>query len=51
MAYLREFGSKCQRCSKPATVELLNRFNAPCGKFCKKCGERARAEMERKEKG
>ena len=36
--YLREIATKCQAClRKPATHELLNSFNAPCGKFCERC--------------
>jgi hypothetical protein len=44
MAYTRSIvPPKCQECTRPATVEVMNRFNAPCGKFCAKHGgERAR---------
>jgi uncharacterized Zn finger protein len=37
--YLREISTKCQAClRKLATHELLNSHNAPCGKFCERCG-------------
>ena len=36
VAYLREIGVQCARCIKPATHEVVNLFNAACGRFCKK---------------
>lgn len=41
MAYLRQIEVKCALpgCDKKATVELINRHNAPMGHFCKKHGE------------
>lgn len=43
--HLREIlKPKCQ-CGKPATVELYNDRNAPCGKYCRSCGKRALARM------
>jgi hypothetical protein len=50
MAYLRELTApRCQTCSKPARFELVNRVNAPLGKYCKKCAERKLAEQQRSE--
>lgn len=49
MAYLRELSAPRCSCGKPARVELVNRYNAPCGTFCRRCGERARRELERRE--
>lgn len=42
MAYTRVLGT-CPVCGEPATVEVVNRFNAPCGRYCEKHGK-AKAE-------
>lgn len=38
MPHLRELPKPRCQCGKPATVEAYNYRNAPCGHFCKKCG-------------
>jgi rRNA maturation endonuclease Nob1 len=48
MAHLRDIRQRCLRCNRPATVELLNNYNAPAGHFCRACGKRALAAMERR---
>lgn len=41
MAYIVEIPKpKCRDCSKKATHEVKNRFNASNGFFCRRCGER-----------
>lgn len=34
MAYMKTIEKPRCRCGKPATKEVFNRYNAPCGKFC-----------------
>jgi len=41
MAYLRQIPAHKCRCGKKATVELINRHNAPQGKYCDLCGRQA----------
>lgn len=41
MAHLRSIQRPCATCGKPATVELVNRFNSPQGSYCKHCGQKA----------
>lgn len=49
MPHLREIPKpRCSRCQKPATVELYNDRNAPCGAYCKTCGNRKLAEEKRR---
>jgi hypothetical protein len=31
----------CQRCHRPATVELRNSQNAPMARYCGSCGKKA----------
>lgn len=45
MAYLKSIEHKCP-CGKRATVEVFNNFNAPCGTYCKTCGERYVRELK-----
>jgi hypothetical protein len=46
MAYLRELPIReCQICGARAVVELVNRFNAPCGYYCRRHGRRALREL------
>ena len=40
MAWLREL-PPCYVCTKPATVEILNRCNAVMGRYCTKHGKEA----------
>lgn len=35
---------KCQSCGKKATKELYNTKNAPLGRYCARCGQRALRE-------
>jgi uncharacterized Zn finger protein len=51
MAYLRDIRpGKCQRChAARATVELVNRYNAPIGQYCQKCGTFLRKRLEEQE--
>ena len=39
MAYLKQLEHICQTSPRKATVELFNRHNAPCRKFCRQCGK------------
>lgn len=48
MAWLRRFG-ECS-CGKPATCEVMNNFNAPCGRYCEKCAGKAVKQMNEKDK-
>ena len=52
MAYLRDIRKECANpaCIKPATVEVLNRFNAPCGFYCAPHGKQKLAALLRAEK-
>jgi hypothetical protein len=40
-AHLRSIVRKCNRCEKPAIVELRNTHNAVIGEFCRKHGAEA----------
>lgn len=47
MAYLRELPTpRCRECSARATVELVNRYNATFGFFCRRHGVRAERELQ-----
>ena len=48
-AHLREIYVRHCECGAPARVELFNTFNAPCGSFCKRCGQRKLAAMLKQE--
>lgn len=52
MAYIRDIcNSPCSRCGiVMATKEVINRFNAPCGKFCTRCAKQKLAELEKAER-
>ena len=50
MAYLRDIASKCGRCMKNATVELVNNRNAAVGRFCWSCGQKELAAQKAREK-
>ena len=39
-AYSIPLGKPRCDCGARASFEVFNRFNATCGKFCKKCAER-----------
>lgn len=48
--HLRELPQrKCGSCGKKATVELYNSRNAPCGIYCKSCGNRALKRLQTSE--
>jgi len=47
MAYMREIG-RC-RCGRPAAVEVFSRLNASMGLFCRTCGKREAARLNRLE--
>jgi len=49
MAYMRELIQYCQRCSRPARVEVFNWRNAPMGKFCRGHGRQRLKELEEQE--
>jgi hypothetical protein len=50
MAHLRAIPKpKCAECSRPATVELVNRYNATCGYYCAAHGKRAEGRMTARE--
>lgn len=42
--WLKEITHKCSRCSKRASLALMNQYNAECGYYCAGCGRR---EMNR----
>jgi hypothetical protein len=44
--HTRSIENKCKHCGARATVELYNRYNAPSGYFCKKCGEKEAKRLE-----
>ena len=51
MAYLRDLPApRCAACGGPAKVELVNRRNSPHGAYCRPCGARFKAELERAER-
>jgi len=51
VAWLKEILKyRCAHCRANATVVLMNRFNIPGGTFCRRCGRKALAEAERKER-
>jgi hypothetical protein len=51
MAYLRDLPApRCAACGKPAKVELVNQRNATHGAYCRPCGGRFKAELERAER-
>jgi hypothetical protein len=50
MAYLRKLERPKCCCGKPATVELINRYNASCGQYCARCGARAHKQLCESEK-
>lgn len=52
MAYLRELARHAcaeAACSKKAEVELMNRYNALVGRYCRAHGTRKLADMQRSE--
>ena len=50
MAYLRDIAMKCERCMRPATVEVVNNRNAPIGRFCARCGRMKLREQQERER-
>ena len=47
MAYLLQIENKCIEChTRPATVELRNRFNESHGQFCSACGKRRLKDLQ-----
>lgn len=52
MAYLMDLNpGKCSRCRiKNAVVQLINRFNGTMGKYCRACGKKACAELNKRER-
>ena len=50
MAYLRQLTiPACKVCKRPASKELINRYNAPVGYFCASCGKSAWRALAGKE--
>lgn len=51
MAYLKQLRKpKCRDCGKQALVQLYNWWNAPLGEYCRRCGNRALAGSQSKER-
>lgn len=50
-AHLRPITRSCDIsvCTKPATVQLYNTWNARCGTYCEKHGKAALADLQRRE--
>lgn len=49
MAHTKEIIVKCSSCPKQARVEVFNSFNGYVGSYCRPCGKRRVAEIERDE--
>lgn len=51
MAYVKDIAGTCANptCTKPATVEVFNRLNALCGKYCRKHGEHRATALSKTE--
>ena len=49
MAHLRDLVIECmmQGCTSRAVVELFNKSNAPCGRFCRKHGKQRLAQLKK----
>lgn len=39
MAYMKKLKEKCRMCTRIATVEVFDRWNGSCGKFCSSCAK------------
>jgi hypothetical protein len=55
MARLRELAGQCEgwplagRCARAAVVEVVDRFNAVRGRYCRECGGRRLKDLQQAE--